>query len=380
MACLNVLKQEIKTLEKVFPKNHERFRIVSATVDELTCRFIGKHGRHYDMHANIIETYPQSPPVWFVDSEDPLITSAIEKLSHTSGTDNHILRQVVLLIKDLCQAQSLPEPVDLDTALTISSHANFASSPVICPPLSRTEPMETTEDTDEDEEYDDDDDDLGIEMDDKDSEDKDDDDIDVHHLMFLERLKKDQQNGFLTGSVSGSIQATDRLMKELRDIYRSDSFKSGMYHAELCNDNLYEWRVILKRVDPDSQLHRDLKVLQERDGRDGVEFNFIFGERYPFEPPFVRVVAPVISGGYVLMGGAICMELLTSSGWSSAYTVEAIIMQIAATLVKGKARIEFGSSLGKSGPYSLARAQHSFKSLVYVHDKNGWYTPPKADG
>lgn len=49
-------------------------------------------------------------------------------------------------------------------------------------------------------------------------------------------------------------------------------------------------------------------------------------------------------GGYVLVGGAICMELLTKQGWSSAYTVEALIMQIAATLVKGKARIQFGAT------------------------------------
>ena len=28
-------------------------------------------------------------------------------------------------------------------------------------------------------------------------------------------------------------------------------------------------------------------------------------------------------------------------GWSSAYTIEAVIMQISATLVKGKARIKF---------------------------------------
>lgn len=49
-------------------------------------------------------------------------------------------------------------------------------------------------------------------------------------------------------------------------------------------------------------------------------------------------------GGYVLVGGAICMELLTKQGWSSAYTVEAVIMQIAATLVKGKARIQFGAT------------------------------------
>lgn len=59
----------------------------------------------------------------------------------------------------------------------------------------------------------------------------------------------------------------------------------------------------------------------------------------------LRVLSGVpFAGGYVLVGGAICMELLTKQGWSSAYTVEAVIMQIAATLVKGKARIQFGAT------------------------------------
>lgn len=53
MACLNTLKLEIKTLERIFPKTHERFRILNASVDELTCRFIGKNGKTYDIHANI---------------------------------------------------------------------------------------------------------------------------------------------------------------------------------------------------------------------------------------------------------------------------------------------------------------------------------------
>lgn len=53
MACLNTLKLEIKTLERIFTKNHERFRILNASVDELTCRFIGKNGKNYDIHANI---------------------------------------------------------------------------------------------------------------------------------------------------------------------------------------------------------------------------------------------------------------------------------------------------------------------------------------
>lgn len=172
------------------------------------------------------------------------------------------------------------------------------------------------------------------------------------------------------GSVSGSsVQATDRLMKELRDIYRSDTFKKNMYSIELVSDSIYEWNIRLMSVDPDSPLHNDLLLLKEKEGKDSILLNLMFKETYPFEPPFVRVVHPIISGapwipgngslysssrtafilpfllgGYVLVGGAICMELLTKQGWSSAYTVEAVIMQIAATLVKGKARIQFGAT------------------------------------
>lgn len=58
MACLNTLKLEIKTLERTFTKNHERFRILHASVDELTCRFIGKNGKNYDIHANITVIIP----------------------------------------------------------------------------------------------------------------------------------------------------------------------------------------------------------------------------------------------------------------------------------------------------------------------------------
>lgn len=51
--------------------------------------------------------------------------------------------------------------------------------------------------------------------------------MDLEHLATLERLRQNQRQDYLKGSVCGSVQATDRLMKELRDIYRSDSFKKG---------------------------------------------------------------------------------------------------------------------------------------------------------
>ena len=56
-----------------------------------------------------------------------------------------------------------------------------------------------------------------------------------------------------------------------------------------------------------------------------------------------RILSHIIHS-YVLTGGAICMELLTPQGWSSAYSIEALIMQIFATIVKGKGRIDFAAT------------------------------------
>jgi ubiquitin-conjugating enzyme E2 Q len=59
----------------------------------------------------------------------------------------------------------------------------------------------------------------------------------VEHLAVLERLRQSQRQDHLKGSVSGSVQATDRLMKELRDIYRSESFKKGkLFYNRIIND------------------------------------------------------------------------------------------------------------------------------------------------
>ena len=48
------------------------------------------------------ETYPNSPPVWFSESEDLSVTSALSSLSETSGHDNHLLQQVTLPLAFLC--------------------------------------------------------------------------------------------------------------------------------------------------------------------------------------------------------------------------------------------------------------------------------------
>lgn len=78
-------------------------------------------------------------------------------------------------------------------------------------------------------------------------------------------------------------------------------------------------------------------------------------------------------------GGAICMELLTPRGWASAYTVEAVVMQFAASVVKGQGRVARAPPR-PSREFSRRRAEEAFRSLVKTHDKYGWVTPALSDG
>uniref|UniRef100_A0A8C4QX54 E2 ubiquitin-conjugating enzyme n=1 Tax=Eptatretus burgeri TaxID=7764 RepID=A0A8C4QX54_EPTBU len=297
------LKQELKLLESIFDKNHERFRIDSCCVDELACRFVSADCALL-IRCTIAEEYPVSPPIWFAESEDPHLAAVLEKLGGICSGKTVLLQQLKRLLTDLCKLYGLPQHPDIEML-----DQPLPSEQICC---------------------------------------------------SFDLNKK--------GTVSGSVQATDRLMKELRDIYRSASFKGGNYAVELVNDSLYEWNVKILKVDPDSALHSDLLILKEKEEKCCISMNFSFRDNFPFDPPFVRVVSPILTGGYVLGGGAICMELLTKQGWSSAYSIESVIMQISATLVKGKARIQFGANTSQ---YSLARAQQSFKSLVQIHEKNG---------
>ncbi|XP_075391367.1 ubiquitin-conjugating enzyme E2 Q2 [Tenrec ecaudatus] len=372
------LKAELKFLASIFDKNHERFRIVSWKLDELHCQFLGPPPPPgsppspapppLTLHCNITESYPSSSPIWFVDSDDPNLTSVLERLEDTKN--GHLLRQQLKwLICELCRLYNLPKHLDVEMLdQPLPTGQNGTTEEVTSEEEEEEEMAEDLEDLDH------------YEMKEEEpisGKKAEDEGIEKENLAILEKIRKTQRQDHLNGAVSGSVQASDRLLKELRDMYRSQSYKAGIYSVELINDSLYDWHVKLQKVDPDSPLHNDLQILKEREGIEYILLNFSFKDNFPFDPPFVRVVLPVLSGGYVLGGGALCMELLTKQGWSSAYSIESVIMQINATLVKGKARVQFGANKNQ---YNLARAQQSYNSIVQIHEKNGWYTPPKEDG
>lgn len=98
---------------------------------------------------------------------------------------------------------------------------------------------------------------------------------------MLTRVCHAQRQQHLQGAASGSISASDRLMKELREIYRCTNYKNSVFSIELEKDNLYEWHVKLKKVDADSQLAADLRQLERAHAQDHLLFHFTFKETFP---------------------------------------------------------------------------------------------------
>lgn len=69
--------------------------------------------------------------------------------------------------------------------------------------------------------------------------------------------------------------------------------------------------------------------------------------------------------------GPICAGLIVwhsvPQGWSSAYSIESVIMQISATLVKGKARVQFGAN--KVGPGQRKRTRGAVGGRVEADER-----------
>lgn len=175
-------------------------------------------------------------------------------------------------------------------------------------------------------------------------------------------------------SIYKTVQAK-RLMKELSDIER-DTGSTHLFTVDLVNERLDEWNIKLypASIDSSSDLYADMKSLNVP----YILLQIQFPPDFPFYPPFLRVVSPTIEKGFVMQGGAICLELLTPRGWSSAYSIESVIMQFAASVVKGHGRIS--KTLNKSKSFNKKSAEEAFRNLVRTHDKYGWVTPPLAEG
>jgi ubiquitin-protein ligase len=102
-----------------------------------------------------------------------------------------------------------------------------------------------------------------------------------------------------------------------------------------------------------------------------VEFEILLPERYPFEPPFIRLVSPRFAflSGHITRGGSICMELLTKQGWTSSISVDKVLLMIKQNMMDGEARID-PKLIGKV--YGYQEAVEAYDRMLRNHPE--WTT------
>jgi ubiquitin-conjugating enzyme E2 Q len=165
---------------------------------------------------------------------------------------------------------------------------------------------------------------------------------------------------------SGSKEATQRLVRDLNNILKSDTKKFGV-SAEPVGDNLYIWKVKFFGFEASSELGKDLEKCKKTRGIDDIELEMRFPPEYPFKPPFIYVKRPRFQfhTGHVTIGGSVCMELLTSSGWTPTNDIESILVQIRSEMLAGGARLDFANP----SDYTEQEAKAAFVRVATAH---GW--------
>lgn len=171
-------------------------------------------------------------------------------------------------------------------------------------------------------------------------------------------------------SGKGSATATKRILKEYKHFQTSADIEN--FEIKFKNDNnFYQWIVVLDilKFELTPELKEDFEYAKAQSSKDPtLEFEIVFSNAFPFDPPFIRVVKPIFKfhTGHVTIGGSLCMESLTPSGWSSARSIEGLFVEILSIILQGGARLD-KPRIGQC--YSLQEAKAAFDRVARHH---GW--------
>merc|ERR1719240_1273516 len=118
---------------------------------------------------------------------------------------------------------------------------------------------------------------------------------------------------------------------EYRNIFGKNGHVETGVNFELRGDgaDLSTWKFALS-FDPETDIGKKLLPVDKDANSSTIDLEIDVPEEYPMQPPFVRILYPQLSGGYIFDHGAICFEALTPKGWPAAMTLPAL-----ATSIKG---------------------------------------------
>ncbi|PLB38650.1 putative ubiquitin conjugating enzyme [Aspergillus candidus] len=181
---------------------------------------------------------------------------------------------------------------------------------------------------------------------------------------------------YATSTANRALQ--QRLQATLKSQDQEPLHLRGWYIDPILIDNVYQWIAELHSFDPSLPLAKDMKAQRVT----SIVLEIRFPPQFPMSPPFVRVVRPRFvmwsagGGGHVTAGGAMCLELLTGSGWLAGSSIESILIQVRMALTNldpVPARLDMRLA---NVDYTVQEAVTAYKRVCLAH---GWKIPDDLD-
>lgn len=165
-------------------------------------------------------------------------------------------------------------------------------------------------------------------------------------------------------------------IKRMQKIQSTTPVHELGWHIDFENiTNMFHWIVELHSFDPSLQLAQDMKEASVT----SIVLEIRFGREFPMSPPFLRVIRPRFrpfangGGGHVTAGGAMCMELLTNSGWSPANSMESVLLQVRMALCSVDPRpARLDQTTRTRRDYGIHEAYEAYARATMAH---GWQIP-----
>jgi ubiquitin-conjugating enzyme E2 Q len=180
---------------------------------------------------------------------------------------------------------------------------------------------------------------------------------------------------YATTTATKALQ--QHLLQTLKVQERNASDELGWYIDPQLINNPYQWIVELHSFELTLPLGQDLQKARIQ----SIVLEMRFPKDFPMSPPFVRVVRPRLlefnhgGGGHVTQGGALCMELLTNSGWLPSCSIEGVLVSIRIALCSTEpkpARLLSGQTGQNVMEYSVHDAVNAYVRACHAH---GWQVP-----
>ncbi|KAI7784215.1 hypothetical protein LA080_010271 [Diaporthe eres] len=177
-------------------------------------------------------------------------------------------------------------------------------------------------------------------------------------------------DGNSTKTLAGEI-------KHMQKVQASTPLHELGWYIDFDNmENMFQWIVEFHSFDSELPLAKEMK----KAGVTSIVLEVRFGRDYPYSPPFVRVVRPRFlpfssgGGGHITIGGAICMELLTASGWSPVTRMDTVFVSIrmAMSETERPAHLQTTETSARMFDYGANEALDAYIRFAGVHE---WAVP-----